>query len=539
MAADAAAVLKRLAEAKSARTIVEQHWRDCYDLTYPMRGSAMGLDNPGAATSGTADSRLSNGLDRQAQLYDSTGADAVRVLASQMVTGTTPSSSRWIELKLDDVDDEGTQFLEKLSELTWLNIHASGFDPVAFEAMLDTTVAGCPALYVEEAPPEATVPYAFDLWPMASTYYATTRSDGVIDTVYREYTLTAEQAMGEFGALTPEKVREQAMAKPDATSTYVQAIYPRTDAKPGSRLARNLPFASCTIHVESKKIVRERGYHEFPVVVPRWMKLPGSVYATGAVSEALPDLRTLNEIVGMVLQNADLAIAGMWGAADDGVLNPKTVKIGARKIVMMASKDSMWPLQPATNFDVSAMEIDRLQRTIRRCLMADQLQPQDGPAMTATEVSVRVQLVRQILGPVYGRLFHDYLQRLVERCVGIALRSGVLGIPPKSVQGREPRIEYENPLARSQRATDVQAMDLYEGAIGAQAGAGLTDAVDLYDWDESRRHRARLLGVPARLIPDADSVAQVRKQRQEAAAAAAQQAQQQQLLAGVAAGAQG
>lgn len=539
MAADAAAVMKRLAAAKSARTIVEQHWRDCYDLTYPMRGSAMGLDNPGSATSGTVDSRVSSGLDRQAQLYDATGTDAVRILASQMVTGTTPSSSQWIELVLDNMDDEGRAWLERLAEIVWLNIHASGFDPIAYEAMLDTVVAGCPAIYVEEAPDEATVPYAFALWPIASCYFGSTRTDGVIDLVYREFTLTAEQALAEFGALTPERVRNQVRDKPDEVSTYAQCIEPRRDAKPGSMMAKNLPFASCTIEVQSKAVVRERGYHEFPVVVPRWMLLPGSVYAVGAVSEALPDLRTLNEIVGLVLQNADLAIAGMWGATDDGVLNPKTVKIGARKIVMMASKDSMWPLQPATNFDVSAMEIDRLQRSIRRCLMADQLQPQDGPAMTATEVHVRVQLVRQLLGPIYGRLFHDYLQRLVERCVGIAIRSGVLGVPPRSVQGREPRIEYQNPLARSQRAVDVQAMNEYEASLGAQAEAGLTDAMDLYAWDESRRHRARLLGVPADLIPDEDSVKQARDARSKAAQQAQQAAQQQQLLAGAVAGAQG
>ena len=38
-------------------------------------------------------------------------------------------------------------------------------------------------------------------------------------------------------------------------------------------------------------VLREGGYHEFPVVVPRWRRLPGSAYALGPMSDALPDVK--------------------------------------------------------------------------------------------------------------------------------------------------------------------------------------------------------------------------------------------------------
>jgi len=70
--------------------------------------------------------------------------------------------------------------------------------------------------------------------------------------------------------------------------------------------------------------------------------------------------------------------------------------------------------------------------------------------MTATEVHVRVDLIRQQLGPVYGRWQSEYLIPIVERCFGLALRAGVLGQPPEELQGQDMQIKFLSPLARAQ-----------------------------------------------------------------------------------------
>lgn len=162
-------------------------------------------------------------------------------------------------------------------------------------------------------------------------------------------------------------------------------------------------FASFNVEVSGKRIVRESGYHEFPVCVPRWMKIPGGSYGIGPVYDALPDCKELNETKRMEKAAQDLAISGMWIAEDDGVLNPRTVKVGPRRIIVANSTESMKPLLTGADFNVAFTAEERLQASIRKIMMADQLQPQDGPAMTATEVHVRVALIRQLLGPVYGR----------------------------------------------------------------------------------------------------------------------------------------
>ncbi len=241
-----------------------------------------------------------------------------------------------------------------------------------------------------------------------------------------------------------------------------------------------------------------------------------------------------------MLSNADLAIAGMWGAVDDGVLNPKTVKVGPRKIIAMTGKDSFFPLQPATKFDVAALEKNELQSQIKATLLSDQLHPEQGPQMTATEVHMRAQIIRQLLGPMYGRLQSEYMVQVVNRCFGIAYRAGVLGVAPASLQGKTSNISFQSPMARAQKLDDVAAMDRLEAMLGNLVTLQMPGPLDKYDWDEAVRMKSDLLGVPAKLLRDEDAVKQLRAARQAAiqnAQAAAQKQQQEQQIAAMAQGA--
>lgn len=512
MAADAAKILARLEALKTARSTVEQVWKSSFSYTYPLRGIGFWTED---AVGGA---NLANAL--QAAITDSTGTDGTRILAAALQSGLTPSSQRWPVLDVDGASDGARQWLDAAADALWENIHQSNYDAVGFDCMLDMAIAGQFALFCDEDREEGG--FVFEQWPLASTWFASSRLGGVVDTVINEHQLTAEQAVAEYGeTMVSEKVFKAWKEKPDEKFTFVRAIYPRVGAN--GRFAKNLPIASCHIEKDAKKIVRESGYHEMPVGVPRWSVVPGTAYAFGPVFDALPDIKTLNKEVEFVLQNADMAIAGMWIAEDDGVLNAKSIKIGPRKVIVANSVESMKPLQPAGKFDVAALDIDRLQRNIRKVLMADQLTPADGPQMTATEVSVRVELIRQQLGPVYGRLQSEFLRWLVTRTFGLAYRAGVFGMAPREIRGMPFAVKYNTPIARSQKGQDVAAMDRYETSLGMQAQAGMTDALDAYKWADARRKRAELLGVAAELIPTEDEMAEARDQR-------AQQAQKAQAL---------
>ncbi len=447
-----------------------------------------------------------------ARLLDGTATDSARMLASALMSGMTPANAQWLNLDSESLPDDAAAWLSTCATLVWENIHAANFDAEGYEANLDVVCAGWFALYIDEDREEGG--FSFQQWPLAQCYVTSTRRDGIVDTIYRRYQLTAEQAIKEFGAdKVSKKIRDAAAKKPDDKFEFLHCIFPRENYVVNARLAKNLRFASYNVEVSGKLIVRESGYHEFPCCVPRWMKIPGTPYGIGPVYDALPDCKELNETKRMEKAAQDLAIAGMWIAEDDGVLNPRTVKVGPRRIIVANSTESMKPLLTGADFNVAFTAEERLQASIRKIMMADQLQPQDGPAMTATEVHVRVALIRQLLGPVYGRFQAEYLQPLVERCFGLAYRAGVFPPAPDSLQNANFNVRYISPLARAQQLENVTAIERL-GANVANLAQVSPDVTDLVDTDEATRVIADALGVPAKVIRSSDAVEQLRQQRQ-------------------------
>lgn len=525
---DGAAIIKRAESLKSARSEHEGVWRDCSLYVDPLRadgfqGSTMTPEQAKA---------------QHALMCDGTAADACDILASSILSGLTPSNSRWFGLDVGNETDEERQWLDTSADLLWQNIHNSNYDAEAFEAALDLTQPGWFVLFIDEDRDRGGL--VFTHYPAGSCYLASTRADGRADTLYRPFQLTAEQAVAEYGEdNVSEKIREAAQKSPDTKFDFWHAVYPRTPHVVGAKLAKNLPFASCHVEVQSKRLVRESGYHECPFIAPRWRRIKAtSAYGVGPMFKVLADVKTLNELVRTELAAASLAITGMWIAEDDGVLNPRTIKVGPGKTIVANSVDSMKSLLTGADFNVAFTIKADLQRAIRKGLMADQLEPQDGPTKTATEVHVRVNMVRQLLGPVYGRLQPEWLQPLVERSFGLAYRAGVFPPAPQSLSDREFRVTYDSPMARAQKLEDMSAMEHFEASLGNAAAAlanvdpeAAVDLLDNYDQDAAARKKAEYLGVPADLIRN---VRAIEKKRAERAQRRQQQQQQAMVQQGMA-----
>lgn len=523
MSDKAADICKHLGQAKSLRMPHEPTWREAFDYAAPERGS--GIDGNETFDAATEQAK-------RARVLSSVSSEAAENLAANMCSGVVPSNSRWFDLAVDGAADGDKRWLGDSADKLWTNIHAANFDAEVFDGMLDTVCAGWTVLYIDEDRDKGG--FLFELWPMSQCYISSTKPGGTTDTIIRSFKITAAQAVATYGRKgdqLSEKTRQLARDKPDTLIEFAHEIKPNSMSVVGAVLAKNLPFSSSTVEVASRVTVRESGYHEFPCAVPRWSRIPGSAYATGPVVKALPDIRALNKLRANEIMATDLAVAGMWIATDDGVLNPKTIKVGPRKVIVANSVDSMKELKSGSDFNVAFMSEDRLERQIRKRLLADQLQPQEGPAMTATEVHVRVGLIRQLLGPVFGRMQAEFLQPLIERCFGLMYRAGALGQAPESIAGRPFHVRYISPMARSQKLEDVTAIERYAMFVEARVAAGHAQAADLIDVDESSRKVAEGLGVPQGIVPDKRQVAQLRDARKQDQ----QQQQQQEMRMGAAA----
>lgn len=508
----AASLLRRHERMKTDRqTQVEAVWRECFDYTYPIRGNGL---------SGAIGTAMGNQA-KQARLFDGTAPDSAGVLAANIMAGMTPANALWFGLSVGHETPEEQRWLDESALLLWENIHMSNFDADGFEGCLDVTIAGQFLLYIDEDRERGGL--VFQHWPLAECYATSTRADGRVDVVHREFELTAEAAEREYGInALPETIRKALEAgKLDERFRFVHAIYPRTPHAVGAKLAKNLPIASCHLELGSKVVVRESGYHEMPVVVPRWLRVPGSSYAVGPLYGALPDVRQVNEFKAADRDSAELAISGMWLGVDDGILNPRNIKLGPKKVVVAADKDSLTPLQTGADFNLADSKIAQLQGAIRKTMMADQLVPQDGPQMTAEEVRTRVDMIRRLLGPWYGRLQAEYLRPLIERCFGLAFRAGIFAPPPQSLRGRLFSVQYASPMARAQKLDEVDAI---RDTVADCAQMAATDPtiMDEIDLPKALELIAKGRGAPAsirRSDKDKRALQQARAQAQQASQA--------------------
>lgn len=505
---------------QSERIALEQTWRDCFDLTSPIHGQGLtGSDASNAA------SALTDASQRKAEKYDDTLADCARLLASSIIGGMTPANSRWIDLDVSDKPEYRSAWLDSAAETAWREIHSANFDSEGFDFVYSLIIGGWSPFYTGYD--EVSGALRFEFWPMAQAYCAASKASGPIDTVIRAYQLTPEQIRNEYPGASTEAL--ETIKQDSKPRRVLWAIYPRSGETKAGGVANNKPFAS--VHMlESGQLLRESGYDDFPLCVPRWTRIPASCYGVGPVYAALDTAKTLNAAVMMALQNAEMAIAGMYVAVDDGVFNPHVVNIGPREVVMVSDRSNFDRMPAGGDFNIALAEVAGLREEVRRIMMVQDLQPPQQVNMTATEFSGRMAIVRQLLGPVYGRLQAEWLKPMVERVVNLLIVAGKIPPPPEELRGSKLSVRFVSPMARSQRAADVSAMRQLENDLAGLAQIK-PDVLDLYDMDKAQDEKAWLLGVPQSLMRDAAAVKKIRDERAKAQAEAMKQQQAMQMQA--------
>tara|TARA_A100000171_G_C2032702_1_gene96600 strand:- start:119 stop:610 length:492 start_codon:yes stop_codon:yes gene_type:complete len=147
--------------------------------------------------------------------------------------------------------------------------------------------------------------------------------------------------------------------------------------------------------------------------------------------------------------------------------------------------------------------------------------------MTATQIIQMTEEKMRVMGPLLGRLQAELLQPLISRTYNILARNNVFNEAPESIQGEGFDIEYVSPLAKAQRASDVQSilqfLELSQPLANIDPGT-----IDYLDSDNLIKELISSLSVPAKVIRSQEQVEEIRSQRAEQQAAAQQQQQLQQ-----------
>jgi len=512
-------IKKRVDALASDRGTWEVNWQEILDYVMPRKADVVTLRTKGEK--------------RTEVLFDSTAITANNLLAASLHGTLTSPSLPWFSIKLRDEELNRNRdvqlWLEDTGRRMYDTFNETNFNTEVHELYLDLCSIGTAAIFVEEGNE------GFDKNGIhfntlhIAEYYIQENINGKVDTLYRKYKLTARQAVQEFGEKNVgEKILTAAKEKPDQKFNFIHAVEPTEDYKRATgKTSTKLPYHSCHVCEEDKMVVRTGGYNEFPYLVPRWSKATGEIFGRSPSYNALPDIKTLNKAVEIGLKAWAKAIDPPLLVQDDGVIG--RVRTTPAGITVVRNDGAIKPLQIGSNWQITDLKENQLRTAIRQAFYSDQLQLQEGPQMTATEVQVRYELMQRLLGPTLGRFQSEFLNPLIERVFGIMYRAGALLPEPSVVRGSKIDVEYVGPLARSQRMEEAVAIErLYQLAMNiAQVDPAIMDNIN---HDEAVRLRGKLLGVPKTVLRGKDQVDEMRNARAEQQQMA-QMAQQQQAQA--------
>lgn len=345
--------------------------------------------------------------DDMATLFDATASDAADNLAASIYSLLTPPESLWVSLV-----PEGPDSPDAVAATMALraNLNDSNFYTTIHQCYMDLIVLGTACLFMAENPIGAASAFSFTAIPM--------RDIAILNgAVFYTATMPAREVTEKYPSWTPPAdLRDTIKQDPETPLRLVQSLI-------GTDFVAWLDVGG---DIENN-IVATGKFETNPYIIFRWSVASGELYGRGPVLRALPDIKTANKVVELVLKNATIAVSGIWQADDDGVINLSNINLTPGAIIPKAVGSSgLTPLASGADFDVSQIILKDLRERIRHALLADRLGLLSEKEMTATEILARNADMVRILGATYGRLLHEFIRPLVERGLQILSRRGVI-----------------------------------------------------------------------------------------------------------------
>ena len=370
------------------------------------------------------------------------GIECARDLTAGLFSNTINLSDEFFGFQIADKDlsenNNIKDWFAKCSEISISKLAASNYSLSTLETIQDYVVVCTGVQYSEMTQDKG---LRFQNFMIDHCGIAEDK-DGKIDTVFRDFEMTACQAYDRWGDSIPHQIMEKYknVNTRYEKDKYLHCVFPRLDYKKNYDIKReedspeNMPWASYFIFEADGEIIEEGGYKSCPYAVPRFERTTSNPYGRGAAFSAK------NLASGLERLSADI---------DDGVelrVNPPAF------LPVGISDQSDIDLTPAAvNFYNPSMgmpvfyqsDIDLGSATQREEKIEAQLQElfyvnlfrmlEDQKNMTATEVAQRVAEKTQMLLPIVARLYDELYSVTLTRVFHLLLDSGFFPEMPEEL----------------------------------------------------------------------------------------------------------
>lgn len=503
---------KRMGELKSARSTLDSHCQEIAERIWPDQACFT--------------STKTEGQKKTEKVFDATPALALQRFSAVVDSMVSPQGQTWQRLRASNKDlgkihavqvyfDSVTDTLFRYRYSTRANFAGNA------NAVYKTVGAFGSANMIVN--PRDTGGITYETLPFQKTYIAK-NSEGVVDTVFREFSWTAKQAKDRWGDNLPDRILN--CQKLDEKFTFVHVVMPRPDYDPERIDFLGMPFASYYYCADDKeRMLEEGGYTSWPIPTITYDCSPGDTYGRSPAMMALPDIKMLNEMNKTVMRGAHQRLAPPLLLADDMAfsMKPNSLNFGG-----MNAEGRPLVQRLEMSGDVG-LGVDMMQQkrdiinSIFLVSVFQMLDSQGSDRKTATEIIERARMSGAILAPTVSE-FNRFLGANLTREIDILARQGLLPeMPGELIEAQgEYEIQYDSPLSRAQRSEEASGFSrtLQQITPLAQIDPSILKVIKT---DEVMRGLADLNGMPASWLKGPDELMQEMMAEQ-------QQAQAQQLL---------
>lgn len=465
--------------------------------------------------------------------------------AAGMKSGLTSPSRPWFSLTLYD----DAEYKENEDIRAWLTsvqdimqnqmIRTNLYDQL-FDVYKEQGIFGTAALLIEEDDEDVFHAKALTI----GSYCIGVDSKGRVNRFGRQFKRTLNQLAQEFGEeALPSQLRYALKDKP--VGQYYELrnlIEPSDEFRMGDGPEGEFRWRSLwwLKGFTEPLFLRRKGYHEMPVMVPRWRIIGDDLYGREQPGDlGLDDAKTLQDL------ETDERSALKKGVRPP-VAMPNSIKAdvhdypGGVTLYDLIDEKGVPAITKLyqVDFDHKSVAEKRLEVTSHleetfhvnmfKMWTTDQKQ-----GRTATEIEAREAEKMFMLGPLIERQMSELLDPMINRIYGIMSRQDLFPPPPEELEGVDLKVEYLSVLANIQKQASfagiqtVMAITAELAKMQAEAGER-PRVLDKLDADEIVEQLADMYVLPAGIVPGDDVVKERRKEREKKEAEAQRQ---QQLMA--------
>ncbi len=525
-------MMQRLNQLDLERELWRPHWRDLQRNILPEHGIAL---------QGISQWEQVDGGKKRYWILDDAPSLAVGVFAAGMLSGLSSPSRPWFRLRLLDPDMNdwypAKVWLAAVERCIYDILAKSNFYPSVHQGYQELGVFGTWAQFINED--DDTIVRCRPL--TIGEYWLGMNNRLQVDTVYRRLWMNAAQIVEEFGEENVSTTVSNAYKCNQLATLFevIQGIEPN-DSRYNVPQCKGKAYRSGYFERsgEKKKMLRIRGFNDFPAQAPRWAVVGAKTYGTCPGMLCLANAKMLYKLTQKFLELLDKMV-------DPPLVAPTSMKTDTIFTVpgglsysddLGQGNNGLRPLYQVPDvLDATQRKIDLVKEQIKEAFFNDLFmaisQEPTRSNVTAAEIAERHEEKLAVLGPIITSSTGELFSPSISRVINCAHRVKFLPPPPRAIAGLPLHIEYVSILAQAQKMVGISAVNQFVGFCAQLAQVFGPQVLDQVNADNVVLLYHEMTGVDPKTLNPNEVVSAIRQQRQKA-----QQQQQQLQAAGAAAG---